>query len=73
MQVIERLNKDEAKGLPFSFEQNKVKWASILLKSNQMQVVFSKFTDAVSRVLETELLHNSQLVKDYLKYPHQHH
>lgn len=57
IQVINRLNL-EFPQLPQAFFDNKVKWCNLLLKTKQMQDLFSEFGNKIALALERELENN---------------
>lgn len=50
--------------------QNRNRWTVNFLKHKKLQPVIAQFADKVKFLLDDELRTNSQLVTDYLHYPH---
>ena len=55
---------------PTEFHQNEMKWAAQLMKSKKLQRVMADYTEKVAQILENEMRGNTEIVKDWVSYPH---
>ena len=71
LQIIHRFEKEKKKGtFPTEFHQNEMKWAAQLMKSKKLQRVMADYTEKVAQILENEMQGNTEIVKDWVSYPH---
>ena len=47
--------------LPVKFQKNKLKWCSLLIRSNEIQRFHEHFSDKLSRVVRTEMIRQKDL------------
>lgn len=58
--------------MPSDFLENEVKWAGQLMRSKKLQRIMAEYNETISAVLDEELKGNTDLIKDWVKYPHRH-